>query len=183
MNKSKLLIFSIPLIVVLFIAVAYRYGYQEVGAELASIKEAEAAKTKTLVKYMSLLDEKPGMEKRLSALKEAVKELSSKLIEGQTPSIAAASLQETVKGIITGRGGSISSERAGKPETLGKFTVINVSMDITLPDVRALADVLYSIETRTPYLVIKELDSRVKDFKTPKELSVKLDISALMRGK
>ncbi|MBF0559069.1 MAG: hypothetical protein HQL08_09845 [Nitrospirae bacterium] len=183
MRKSKLLLFSIPLIVVLFAAVIYRYGYQEVSAEVSSIKEAESAKTKTLAKYMSLLAEKPDMEKRLAALKEEGKALNSLLIEGQTPSIAAASLQETVKGIIVARGGNISSERAGKPETLGRFMVITVSMDINIPDVRALADVLYAIETRTPYFIVKELDVRVKNFKEPKELSAKLDIAALTNGK
>ena len=66
-----------------------------------------------------------------------------------------------------------------KPETLGKFTLITVSMDITLPDVRALADILYAIETRTPYLVVKELDVRVSNFKEPKALAAKLDVSAL----
>lgn len=183
MKESRLLLFSIPLIVVLFAAVVYRYGYQEVGSEIDSVKEEEAAGTKTLAKYMTLLAEKPEMERSLSSLKEAGKALDPKLVEGQTPSIAAAALQETVKGIITGRGGSISSERAGKPEPLGKFIVINVSMDLTLPDVRALADVLYALETHTPYLVVKELDARVKNLKEPRELAVKLDISALTRGR
>ncbi len=179
MKKNKLLVLSMPLITILFILVVYRYGYQGIHAEVASLKEAEVSKAKTLAKYMAIFAEKPEMEKQLAALKEERKAENLKLIEGQTPSIAAAALQETVTGMITARGGSVSSQRVAKPETLGKFTLITVSMDITLPDVRALADILYAIETRTPYLVVKELDVRVSNFKEPKALAAKLDISAL----
>ncbi len=172
-----------PLIVILFVLVAYRYGYLAVKAEVASVKENEAARLKTLAKYMALLAEKPELEKELAALKETRKSENSHLLEGQTPSIAAAALQETVNGMIAGRGGTISSGRIGKSEPLGKFIVLNVSIDTTIPDVRALADILYAIETQSPYLVVKELDARVKNFKEPKELMVKLDISALTGGK
>ncbi|MGD0280865.1 MAG: type II secretion system protein GspM [Dissulfurispiraceae bacterium] len=183
MRKSKLMVFSIPLMIILFVLVAYRYGYLGVKAQVASVKETEAAKLKILAKYMALLAEKPALEKELSALKEKRKSENSQFSEGQTPSIAAAGLQDIVKGIVTGRGGTITSERIGKSETLGKLIVLNVSMDTTIPDVRALADILYAIETRTPSLVVKEVDGKVKNFREPKELLVKLDISAITAGK
>ena len=56
-------------------------------------------------------------------------------------------------------------------------------MDIVLPDTRALSDVIYGIETRTPFIVIKELDSRVRNFKEPRELMVKIRVAALTGGK
>lgn len=183
MKKSKLLVFAIPVMIMLFILIAYRYGYLGVKAEVSSVKEAEAARVKMLAKYMALLAEKPALEKELAALKEERKSENSQLLEGQTPSIAAAALQETVKEMITGRGGTISSERIGKPEALGKFTLLTVSMDTSIPDVRALSDILYAIESRTPSLVVREVDARVKNFKEPKELLVKLDVSALTAGK
>ncbi|MCL4492457.1 MAG: type II secretion system protein GspM [Nitrospirae bacterium] len=183
MPKNKMLLFLMPVMALLLIAVVYQYGYRGVQAEVASLKEAQNAKIKTLTKYMAFIAEKAGMEKKLASLKEARKAGDSKLFEGKTLSIATASLQETVKGIVTGRGGKIISERVGKPEDFGKFTVITASIDATLPDTRALGDILNSIETRTPYLVVKELDVRVRTFKDPRELSVKLDVSALTGGR
>jgi hypothetical protein len=161
----------------------YQYGYLRVRSELATIKEEQAIKTRTLEKYINLISEKPSLEERLTSLKEARKADDSKLIEGQTPSLAAAQLQEIVKSTITGRGGTISSERVGKPEDRGKFKVISVSVDAVIPDARALSEILYSIETRTPYLVIKELDARVRNYRDPRELMVKLDVSALTGGR
>jgi hypothetical protein len=148
-----------------------------------AIKETEEVKAKTLAKYIALISEKPELEKKLAALKEMRKTESSKFIEGQTFSLAAASLQDMVKNIVTGKGGTISSERVGKPDDLGKFKIINVSIDAVLPDPKALSDVLYSIESRTPYLVVKEIDIRNRNFKEPKELMVKLDVEALTTGK
>ncbi len=183
MKKTKTLIVSIPLMIILMGLLIYQYGYLRIRSELATIQEEQSIKTRTLEKYINLISEKPHLEARLASLRETRKADDSKLIEGQTPSLAAAQLQEIVKSTITGRGGTISSERVGKPEDLGKFKIIKVSVDAVIPDPRALSEILYSIETRTPNLVIKELDTRVKNYRDPRELMVKLDVSALTAGK
>jgi hypothetical protein len=87
-----------------------------------------------------------------------------------------------ITGIIVEKGGTISSQRVSTPEDLGSFKVITVSIDAILPDTAALSEVLFSIETRTPYLVVKELDTRVKNIRGPKDLIAKIDISALTGG-
>ncbi len=179
MRKHKLLILFIPLFIILFSLVIYEYGYRSVQEELAVANESSAIKTKTLERYIQLIAEKPELEKSLASLREQRKTDEAKLVEGQTPSLAAATLQETVKGIITSRGGTISSERVGKPEDLGSFKVISVSVDVVVPDTRVLSDIIYSIETRTPYLAMKEIDTRVRNHREPRELIVKLDVLAL----
>jgi hypothetical protein len=181
-SKSRFLVVAIPVIVVLAGLVAYQYGYRGVKNEMSFMKEMQASKTKMLEKYINLIAEKPDLEKQLEGLKEERKADDSKIIDAQTLSIAAAALQETVKALITGRGGSITSERVEKPDNLGSFKVINVSIDAILPDTRALSDLLYGVETRTPYLIIKEVDTRVRNFRDPKELMVKIRVSALTGG-
>lgn len=183
MKRNRITVLGIPLILILLGLILYEYGYLRIQSEIASIKEDQALKIKTLEKYTALINERPQLEKELNSLKEIRRADDPKLIEGQTLSLAAATLQDMVKGIIVERGGTISSERVGKPEDHGKFKIINVSIDAVLPDVRALSDILYSIETRTPYLIVKELDTRVRDYRNPKELMVKLDISALTTAK
>lgn len=183
MNRSRVIIIAVPLILVLIGLLFYRHGYLRVRSEIASLKEEEAADSKTLQRYISLIAEKPRLEKKIASLTETRKADMAKLMEGQTPSLVAANLQDAVKGIITSKGGTISSERVGKPEDLGKFRVITTSLDAVVPDSRALSDILYAIETRTPYLVIKELDTRVRDFRNPRELMIRMDVSALTTGK
>jgi Type II secretion system (T2SS), protein M subtype b len=168
-----------PLMVILLGFMFYQYVYTRIKTDIASIKEEQAIKTKTLEKYISLISEKPQLEKKLASLKELRKAEDSKLIEGDTLSLTAATLQDMVKDILTSKGGTISSERVGKPADFGKFKIITVSIDAVLPDTAILGDVLYSIETRTPYLIVSEIDTRVRNFRDPRELMVKLDVSAL----
>ncbi len=183
MKRNRIIFLGIPVIILLLALVLYDYGYVRIQSEIKAIKEEQALKMKTLEKYVALISERPHLERELTRLKETRKGEDSKLVEGQTLSLAAASLQDMVKGIITGRGGTISSERVGKPEEHGKFKVVSVSIDAVLPDARVLSDILYSIETRTPYLIVKELDARVRDYRNPKELMIKIDVSALTTAK
>ncbi len=172
-----------PLMLALAVYAAYHYGYSRIKTDLNAIKEEQEVRMRVLDKSIALISEKPDLEKQIAKLKGERQADKSKLVEGQTLSLSAASLQETIKGIVVGRGGSISSERVGKPEDHGKFKVITVSIDATLPDTRALGDIIFSIESRTPYLVVKELDARVRNFREPKDLLIKLDVSALTEGK
>lgn len=181
-RNSTVLTVAVPVMVLLAAAAIYEYGYLRVQEEVSSIREAAAVKSKTLEKYVTLIAQKPEIEKQLVALKDLRKAEDRKMIEGQTPSLAAAALQNTVKGLITGKSGTISSERVEKPEVLGKFKLISVSIDAVLPDAKALADVLYAIETQTPYLVVKEIDARIRNINDPRDLMVRLKISALTTG-
>lgn len=211
-RNKRLLIIAIPVAVILFILVVYQYIYVGVKSEIASIREQQDAKMATLTKYINLIAEKPELEKQLATLKEQAKAQDVKLISGEPISLASANLQGLVKGVVSGRGGTISSERIGKPEDLEKpivaqtgvatptakapaakktiktvaspkLQVLSVSIDSVLPDTSALSDILYSLETRTPYIVVKELDVRVRNFREPRDLMVRIDATGLYEGK
>jgi hypothetical protein len=211
LKKSKILYIATPLLVILVGLIIYQYGYLRIQENLSGITEEQSVKTKTLQKYLSIIEEGPELQKKLVALKEQRKSEGAKLIQGDTFSLAAASLQEIIKGIISSRSGVISSERVGKEEELSttpvgqpkeelkgakaalskkekpedkkRFRIINVSFDFVVPDTGALRDIIYFIETKTPYLVIKELDCRVRNFQQPRDLMVRLDVAALYGGK
>ncbi len=182
-KKSKVIMAAVPFLVVLLGFAFYEYGYLQVRAEMETLEEKEAAKQKTLEKYIAAIAKKPQLEAALAELKEKRKGEDAKVIEGKTSSIATASLQNTVKNIVTSRGGTISSERAEKPEDLGRFKIISVGLDAVFPDTRALCDALYSIETQLPYLVVQEIDSRIRNYRDPRDLTVRLKVSAITGGR
>jgi hypothetical protein len=181
-SKSNILLIAIPFMIILLGAVIYEYGYLRVQSELIEREDAASVELKTLKKYMALIADKPRIEAKLTALKEVRKAENSKLIEGQTPSVAAAALQSTVDVLITSRGGTISSERVEKLEEAGKFKIITVTVDAVLPDTKALSDTLHAIETQSPSLVVRELDARIRNFREPRDLTVKLKVSGLTGG-
>ncbi len=182
-RKNKLLIISIPLIIILTVAVVYEYGIIGIQEELTAVNDLKDVKIKTLQKYTATVSHKDDFEKQLLNIKELRKNENDKIMAAQTTAIAAANLQDSVKSIITGKSGIINSEKVEKPEDLGAFKVINVVLDVIFPDVRALSDTLYAIETQAPYLVVKELDVKVRNYNDPKDLTVKLKIAALTGGK
>jgi len=183
LKSSKFLMAAVPVGVLLLLLVIYQYGYLQLEEELGLARETAAVKTKTLEKSLDLLARRPALEAKLATLKETRRAEEVKLIQGQTPSVAAAALQNGVKGIITARGGVIASERAEKPEDYGKFKIISVTVDATFPDTKALADTLYAIETQTPFLVVREIDSRLRNYREPRELIVKLKVAGLTSGR
>ncbi len=189
MQKSRTLIIAIPVLIILMGLVIYQYGYVRIRIELEAINEEKDLKLELLNKYVALINERPFLEKKLALLREEKQTGSLKLIRASSLSVATATLQKEVKEIILGSGGTISSERVRKAEDFEPFKVITISIDAVLPDSGVLGDILYSIETRTPYLVVSELDARVRNYrviarrKTPGNLTVKFDVSALTTGK
>ncbi len=181
-KNSRLLIFAIPVMVILLGAVAYEYGYLKIRAELREREDTVSVKEKTLEKTMALIADRPRLEMKSAALAEARKTGHAKMIEGETPAVAAAALQGMLKAVIASRGGIISSDRVEKTEDAGKFKMITVTIDAVLPDTRALGDSLYAVETQTPYLIVRELDIRIRNFREPRDLMVKLKVSGLTGG-
>lgn len=181
-KRNRILIIAVPFIIILLGAVIYEYGYLRVQSELSNLKDTVASRSQILAKYRAMIADKPRLEQTLAAVKEIRKAENSRLIEGQTLSVAAAGLQSVIKEMITSRGGSIASERVERAETTGKFRIVSVIFDAIVPDTKALAEALYAIETQTSYLVIRELDVRIRNFNNPRDLTVRLKVSGLTGG-
>lgn len=182
-KNSKLMGLAVPVLVLLAALLLYEYGFLQLSSESSALAERKQAGLKTLRKSLELVARKGEYEAKLASLKELRKADEAKIINGPTPSIAAASLQSSVKGIISARGGTIISERAEKPEDAGSFRIIGVTIDAMFPETRVLGDTLFAIETQTPYLSMRELDIRPRNYREPRELMVKMKITALMMGK
>ena len=181
-KRNKLILWLIPFLLILLGFAFYDYVYLSIRNEVQLLDELKESKQKTLEKTISAIHQKEALEHRINALKESRKGRETTTVEGQTPSVAAANLQNIVKGIITGKGGTISSEKSEKSEDSRHFKVITVSVDTILPETKALNEILYLFETHPVTLLIRELDVRVRNVREPRELMVKFKISAMNRG-
>jgi len=181
--KNKTFIITLPLMLLLLSLVIYQYGFLAIKTEIESIKEEQSIKARTLQKYVDLISERPRLEKTQLMLAESMKEQELRFIEGQTSAIASANLQSMIKDIAAGAKGTIVSERIGKAEDFGRFKIVKVGMDMNIPDAKALSDFIYSIETKSEYIVINDIDARVRNFRDPRELLVRLEVSAIIKGR
>jgi len=182
-KSSKILFWLIPLMLVLLGLAFYDYVYLAVEAERQSLGELKESKRMTLEKYVNTIAQKGALENQINALKESRKAEETKMVEGPTPSVAAAGLQNMIKGIIAGKGGTITSERVEKPEDLNRFKIITVSIDDVLPETKELNDILNAFEASQVALAMRELDVRVRNMREPRELMVKFRVSAMNMGK
>jgi hypothetical protein len=184
-KRNKCFILAVPALAVLLVYAVYMHGVARAKAQIASISELECTSMANLQKCLGLVAERPDLENKLASLRESRKAEDTKLIDGSSPALAAANLQNIVKGKIVACGGTVSSERVEKPEDTktGKLKLITISLDATVPDVGALNSMLYALETSTPCISIRDMECRIIDWKEPKKLSVRLKISALMTGK
>jgi len=95
-RKARLLIIAIPFNIILLAVVVYQYGIVNIREEAGSVQELQASKMKTLARYVEAIAQKPNLEKQLAALKEKRKSEDAKIIVAQTPTVAAASLENSV---------------------------------------------------------------------------------------
>ena len=91
-SRREILLIALPVLVILAGLIFYQYVYLQIKAEIASVKEMEAAKVKTLQKYITFVSKRADFEKRLTQIRETRKADESKILAGETLSLAAAAL-------------------------------------------------------------------------------------------
>jgi len=182
-KNSKILAFLIPVMAILAGFAFHDYVYIPVRDEMRAIEEIKEAKMITLTKYIDTLARKPSLEKDIVFLRERRRAEEAKMVEGQTPSVAAANLQNLVKEIVVGKGGTIASERMEKPEELGRFKVVTVSIETIVPETKALTDMLLLMQSQSVSLFVREMDVRTRNMREPRDLTARFRVSALNMGK
>jgi len=179
-QRNKRVKYAIPIILFLTVLVIYQYGFQGIMDRISTLREERSISMEKLKRYNTLISQGPAIEAQLEELRKVVKEERANLIVAQTASLAAAKLQNTIKEIFTAHGGTISSERVEKTEELGRFRVVSATINGAVPDTDTLKEILYAIETHTPYLVVKSLNVRVRNYRRPTgALNINLTVSAL----
>jgi|Deesub1362B_J571_1020462.scaffolds.fasta_scaffold00061_56 general secretion pathway protein M len=181
MWQHRRLLIGIVMAFILSLIVIYQYGYSYLRNNMEIIQEERELKLRTIQKYKNVLASSEGIEEELTELKKALQEEELRLIPGETPALASANLQERIKRLITSNGGRIRSERMGKTKEYGHYREISVSLDAEFDSIESLSNVLYSIEAGTPFMVIRELNIRVRNYRNPGSLIVRLRISGLSR--
>jgi hypothetical protein len=79
------------------------------------------------------------------------------LITSDSVALAQAQLQDEVKEIVTDNQGEVRTAQIVPATTVDGFQVIAIQYDLGVPMAK-LRDLIYAIETRTPYLFVDDAD-------------------------
>jgi len=123
------------------------------------VKDALAAKEDRLVKYREKLLEKDAVDEELATLKGALGRAEASLLAGETPSLAAAEVQEIVTSAASAAGGQIKTIRVLPPEPLRKQTYLAIPVEVTLNSTMGeLTRLLYSLEGSAKLLRVSKME-------------------------
>ncbi len=145
--------------------------------------DAIASQTNLLHRYRAVAAQAPQYRQALETMRS--RDGRRFFLKNTAPNLAAAELQELLRGAIESNGGRITTSQNTATKDDGRFKQIGVTVQFfaTTPN---LQKVLFALETQLPYVVVDNLTLRplnaFRGFKPAAgqepELNVQLDASA-----
>ncbi len=180
------------LVAVLFLA--WTEGVGTVIDRLQIYETGMERDSELLARYNSHADTRPKLEAQLKKL-HALESSQGGFMRSESPALAAASMQDRVKRVVTKSGGTLTSVQVLPVEDDNGYKKIAVNV-VVAADVQALRDVLFDLETGMPYLFVEDIDlrrstvatrfrvrgSRAPEGPTVDQLQVRLKIAGFMRA-
>jgi hypothetical protein len=137
------------------------YLFRSAGRSTDTVQEALQLKQLKLAKYHQKLLEKKVVERELSTLKNTMKQAEAGLLTEETPSLAAAEIQEIVTSIADAAGGQIKTVRIVQPDRSGKEMYLAIPVEVTIHStMRELTQLLYKLDSSAKLLRIAKLEIR-----------------------
>ena len=112
-----------------------------------------------LEKNLRYIGQKEQLNAALEAARNEIKGRETKLLTGDTPSVNASDLQETVQAMAVKEGTQVITTRVLNPEPTGAFSKIAIQMEVS-GQVDQVATLVRGIETSPKLLVIDEINIR-----------------------
>ena len=123
------------------------------------VKQQLENQPQLLTKNLRYLGQKETMLAGLESAREQIKAQDPKLLTGDTPSVSASDLQETVQAMAAREGTQVITTRVLNPEPAGSFSKIGIQLEIG-GQIQQLASFIRGIETSPKLLMIDEINVR-----------------------
>lgn len=112
-----------------------------------------------LEKNLRYLSQKDAMAKSLESARAQIKAREPKFLIGDTASVSASDLQETVQTMAAREGTQVITTRVLNPEPSGSFSKIAIQMEIG-GEIEQIIGLLRSIDNAPKLLVVDEINVR-----------------------
>ena len=123
------------------------------------VKQQLESQPQLLAKNRRYLAQKETMLAALEAARAEIKAQEPKLLTGDTPSVSASDLQETVQALATREGTQVITTRVLNPDAAGLFSKIAIQLEIG-GQIQQVASLIKAFETSPKLLVIDEVNVR-----------------------
>jgi len=123
------------------------------------VKSQLESQPQLLAKNLRYLSQKETLRASLENLRDQIKAYETKLLTGDTPSVSASDLQETVQGLAAREGTQVITTRVLNPEPATSFSKIGIQMEIG-GQIQQVASLVKALEASPKLLVIDEITVR-----------------------
>jgi Tfp pilus assembly protein PilO len=150
-----------------------------------SLRDEIASHHEMLENDHAYLARAADVTRQLESLRVRYREIRGQLVPGDTPTLAAASLQDTLHQLASEKGINIQSTQVMREETIGDFRRIAVRLTVT-GELRQLAEFLAGIETgaRRFSVAFFEISRRgaVLRGQSARALAATVEVNAFLQG-
>ena len=112
-----------------------------------------------LAKNLRYVSQRDALHRALEAMRAQVKAQEPKFLIGDTPSVTASDLQDTVQSIAAREGAQVITTRVLNPEPAGLFSKIGIQLEIG-GQIQQIANLVKALESSPKLLVIDEITVR-----------------------
>lgn len=137
-------------------------------------------------RYLRIAKVRAPLEKQMAALKRRGPSTGGYL-EGASDTLAAAKLQNRVKGVVATSGGEIKSSQILPPRDDGSHRAINIRVQLSA-DIVSLQAIFHALESENTILFLDNIDVRRKRTRRRRNksvddgrLTVRFDVSGYVR--
>jgi len=123
------------------------------------VKSQLEVQPQLLEKNLRYIGQKDELVKALEAGQNAIKAREPRLLTGDTPSVHASDLQETVQNLASKEGTQVITTRVLNPQPAGAFSRIAIQMEIG-GQIEQIATLIRDIENSPKLLVVDEINVR-----------------------
>jgi hypothetical protein len=123
------------------------------------VKNQLESQPQLLAKNLRYVGQKEALLASLEAARSQVKIQEPKLLTGDTPSVSASDLQETVQALATREGTQVITTRVLNPEQAGSFSKIGIQLEVG-GQIQQIANLIKGVESSSKLLIIDEINVR-----------------------
>ena len=124
-----------------------------------AVKNELETQPQLLEKNLHYLGQKEALAASLEAARNEIQTRETKLLTGDTPSVSASDLQDTVQAMATREGTQVITTRVLNPETVGSFSKISIQMEVG-GQIDQIANLIRGLEASPKFLVLDEINVR-----------------------
>jgi hypothetical protein len=117
------------------------------------------AQPQLLEKNLRFVGQEENLTVALNAARNEIKLREPRLLSGNTPSVSASDLQETVQEVAAKEGIQVITTRVLNPETVGSFSKIAIQMEVG-GQIDQIANFVRGIDAARKLLVVDEINIR-----------------------